>query len=508
MALEAQTSLPQMPAALPHGPSRRPARGDADSAERLGARSRSQRTTTAIAEVRPKDPTLRRDRRYRRNLVFADVAAATLALVFCTVVVGGGRLALVTCLAVPLIVLASKASGLYDRDALLIRKMTIHEMPQLFQLATLYTLVVWLLDSAFGVHTIGPASAIALWGTLWVMLVLFRRVGRIRAARAVPAERLLVIGDAATYGRLSEKLEAGSTNALLVGRLSMHRASRRTQEERPVDEGTVRALVRDMDVHRVLIVPSQSTPEVTAAIVRTVKAVGVRVSIVPNVLDVVGSSVVFDDISGMTVMGLRDFALSRSSRISKRALDLAGATLGLLLLSPVLLAIAAWVKLDSKGPVFFRQERVGRGGQRFHMTKFRTMVVDAEARKGELMAANEGNGHFKIANDPRITGAGRFLRRTSLDELPQLFNVLTGQMSLVGPRPLIHSEDATITGYDRRRLDLTPGMTGHWQIMGSARVPMHEMVKIDYLYVTTWSLFEDVKILLRTVPYVLARRGM
>jgi lipopolysaccharide/colanic/teichoic acid biosynthesis glycosyltransferase len=142
------------------------------------------------------------------------------------------------------------------------------------------------------------------------------------------------------------------------------------------------------------------------------------------------------------------------------------------------------------------------------MWKFRTMVDGADALKPALRALNEADGLFKIADDPRVTRVGRWLRRYSLDELPQLVNVLRGEMSLVGPRPLVGDDDAQITGLDRRRLILTPGMTGRWQILGSARVPLSEMIKLDYLYVTGWSLWSDVKILLRTVPYVLARRGM
>jgi lipopolysaccharide/colanic/teichoic acid biosynthesis glycosyltransferase len=164
--------------------------------------------------------------------------------------------------------------------------------------------------------------------------------------------------------------------------------------------------------------------------------------------------------------------------------------------------------MSSRGPALFRQERVGKDGRRFRIYKFRTMVADAEARRADLLARNQTEGLFKLADDPRITRVGRLLRRTSLDELPQLLNVARGEMSLVGPRPLILAEDEAITGYDRRRLTLMPGMTGHWQIMGSAKVPLHEMVKIDYLYVTTWTLFQDVKILVRTVPYMLARRGL
>jgi lipopolysaccharide/colanic/teichoic acid biosynthesis glycosyltransferase len=178
------------------------------------------------------------------------------------------------------------------------------------------------------------------------------------------------------------------------------------------------------------------------------------------------------------------------------------------MISPFLAIVAIAIKLDSRGPVFFRQLRIGRDGRPFEMIKFRTMVDGADQRKHELHHLNEAVGLFKITHDPRITRVGRLLRKTSLDELPQLFNVVRGDMSLVGPRPLVAEEDRRIRGWHRHRLQLTPGMTGHWQILGSARIPLDEMVRIDYLYVTNWSLWNDVKILLRTVPYVLARRGM
>ena len=158
--------------------------------------------------------------------------------------------------------------------------------------------------------------------------------------------------------------------------------------------------------------------------------------------------------------------------------------------------------------MFFRQERVGRDGQRFGLVKFRSMVVGADAQKAALMAHNQADGLFKIADDPRVTRVGRFLRKTALDELPQLFNVLRGEMSLVGPRPLVVDEDEKIVGWHRRRLHLTPGMTGPWQILGSARVPLHEMVNIDYLYVANWTFWTDAKILLRTVNYMVRGGGM
>jgi lipopolysaccharide/colanic/teichoic acid biosynthesis glycosyltransferase len=188
-------------------------------------------------------------------------------------------------------------------------------------------------------------------------------------------------------------------------------------------------------------------------------------------------------------------------------MDLAGAGFGLVLLAPLLAGISLAVKLASPGPVVFRQKRTGRDGQEFQMLKFRTMFEGADERKAELLMLNEADGLFKIAADPRLTRVGRFLRRSSLDELPQLVNVLRGEMSLVGPRPLVPDEHHRIHESHQRWLHVRPGMTGLWQIFGSWRIPPHEMVKIDYLYGANWSLWLDVKILLRTIPYALRQRG-
>jgi lipopolysaccharide/colanic/teichoic acid biosynthesis glycosyltransferase len=169
--------------------------------------------------------------------------------------------------------------------------------------------------------------------------------------------------------------------------------------------------------------------------------------------------------------------------------------------------VAIAIKLDSSGAVLFRQTRVGRDSRPFTMLKFRTMVDGADALKDGLRAHNEADGLFKIAGDPRITRVGGFLRRTGIDELPQLLNVLCGDMSLVGPRPLVVDEDARVTGFDRQRLHLTPGLTGRWQTLGAARVPLSEMVKIDYLYIASWSLWTDFKIIIQTIGYVARGRG-
>jgi lipopolysaccharide/colanic/teichoic acid biosynthesis glycosyltransferase len=200
--------------------------------------------------------------------------------------------------------------------------------------------------------------------------------------------------------------------------------------------------------------------------------------------------------------------LSAAARRTKRAFDIAGSLLVLVLASPLLLVAAIAIKLDSSGPLVFRQQRVGRDGERFWMLKFRSMVEGAEEQLPDLRSRNEADGVFKLANDPRITRVGRLLRRYYVDELPQVVNVLRGEMSLVGPRPLPVAEDEQIQGRDRRRLDIAPGITGPWQVLGSSRVPLREMVRLDYRYVTNWSIGNDLRILAQTAGSVIRGRGL
>jgi lipopolysaccharide/colanic/teichoic acid biosynthesis glycosyltransferase len=193
----------------------------------------------------------------------------------------------------------------------------------------------------------------------------------------------------------------------------------------------------------------------------------------------------------------------------KRTIDLIAATLLVIVLAPIWLMIALLIRVDSPGPILFRQRRIGRDGKAFSMLKFRTMIDGADDHKASLLHLNEAaEGLFKINGDPRVTRVGRWLRATSLDELPQLLHVVTGRMSLVGPRPLVPEEDARITGAQRRRLQMRPGMTGAWQIAGASAIPIHEMVRIDGDYVDDWSLWLDVKLIAQTAAHVIRRRGL
>jgi exopolysaccharide biosynthesis polyprenyl glycosylphosphotransferase len=448
---------------------------------------------------------VRREALHRRFLAFVDVAAASFALVVLLNVFGQRRVAALAVAGIALLLFLFKVAGLYDRDELRLVHSTLDEVPLLAQLTGLFALGVAILQSVVLAGSLSADRIAALWIASFGTIVCGRILARALGGRISPLERCLVIGELPQVDRIRDKLAASQARAEVIASLPLATEDV-TAADWVASPMIVRRLVHDLNVHRIIIAPTTTDTRDVVDLIRVAKAVGVSVSVLPRMFEVVGSSVEFDDVDGMTMLGIRRFGLSRSSRLLKRCFDVAAGSILLLILSPLFLAISLAILLDSRGSILFGQVRVGRGGEHFRMLKFRSMIAGADARKEELRWLNEaGDGLFKLANDPRVTRVGRVLRNTSLDELPQLLNVLRGEMSLVGPRPLVVDEDAQVVGLDRSRLHLTPGMTGPWQVLG-ARVPMQEMVGIDYLYVANWSLWLDLKLLLRTARHV-ARRA-
>lgn len=235
---------------------------------------------------------------------------------------------------------------------------------------------------------------------------------------------------------------------------------------------------------------------------------GIELALASRMTDVAGPRIHWRPIEGLPLMSVEMPRYTGLKYYMKRVFDFSASVAGLMVLSPLLVAVAVAVKIDSPGPVFFRQTRVGVNGTTFRMTKFRSMVVDAEERLAELKAADEGNGTlFKMKQDPRVTRVGRFIRRYSIDELPQLFDVAAGSMSLVGPRPPLPAEVKTYEDHVYRRLNVKPGITGPWQVGGRSNLSWEESVRKDLYYVENWSLAGDLVLLFKTVRAVLMRDG-
>jgi exopolysaccharide biosynthesis polyprenyl glycosylphosphotransferase len=312
---------------------------------------------------------------------------------------------------------------------------------------------------------------------------------------------ILLIGEDKARRRVSWAMKQLAGSYTCVGELPSN------------DEGVdLRVLRQELDhtgAHQVIVIGAEHFPE--AKFVEFLRACRLRrvgVKAVPSMVNLTGGSYHFSDEVGLPLLEVRYPQLDNTQRALKRVLDAAVSLLGLVLLSPLLLAVALAIRLDSPGPVLFRQKRVGADGRVFDFYKFRSMYEDAEQRQEELEAQNEAQGAvFKMREDPRITPAGRFLRRWSIDELPQLINVLKGEMSLVGPRPLPVRDFQRMEEEHKRRLEAVPGMTGYWQISGRSNLSFEEMVRLDLFYIENWSLSFDVKIILRTLGAVLRREG-
>jgi exopolysaccharide biosynthesis polyprenyl glycosylphosphotransferase len=447
---------------------------------------------------------LKRESRARRLLGASDAMAATLALAIVLLGVNGVHETLPLLISAPLVILLFKVAGRYDLDPLRLVHSTLDEAPMLVQMTGLYVLWIAIVSPLAGAGEISAARTAALWVTSSVATISGRTSARWLAATVTQVERCLVVGELEVVERVRAKLAASHAHACVVAWL----AAADVDCDLWQSPESMRAVAAELRLDRVIIAPGSIESGAVAELVRIVQVSGLRVSVLPRWLEVVGSAVEFDDVDGLTIMGVRPFRLSRSSRVLKRVFDIVVAAIVLCFVATAQVAIAIAIRLDSNGSIIFRQVSVGRDGRRFKIYKFRTMDADAEFRQDVLRSLSEvGDGMFKLACDPRVTNVGGVLRKTSLDELPQLFNVLRGEMSLVGPRPLGADEDARVLGLDRRRLLLTPGITGPWQILGT-RVPMQEMLGIDYLYVANWSLWSDIKLLVRTVRHVVRRRNV
>jgi exopolysaccharide biosynthesis polyprenyl glycosylphosphotransferase len=335
-----------------------------------------------------------------------------------------------------------------------------------------------------------------------VMIPLGRRLARLlpMPGRA-QTSRILIVGSGKVARRVASRL----------GRVDGIQVVGMVDSDPPPGEkvlGGLSDLVKLVDEHRVdqvLVAFSRTPGHDTLEILRKLNH-QVSVSVVPRMFEMLSWRSSLEEIDGIPLLHVAPASLSTSARVMKRALDIVVAGLSLIILSPVVVVSAIAVRLDSAGPIFFRQQRWGRRGEPFQIIKFRTMENGAENARKDLASDSVGP-LFKLRADPRITRVGAWLRRTSLDEIPQLFNVLCGQMSLVGPRPFVPDEAAQIVGSAARRYDVPPGMTGLWQISGRSDLNYDDLRHLDTVYVASWSLWWDLRILFQTPGAVIRRKG-
>jgi exopolysaccharide biosynthesis polyprenyl glycosylphosphotransferase len=455
------------------------------------------------------------DRLVRRALVAVDAVAIAAALALAELLVAPNGAAVeslvVALLTLPLWLGLFKLYGLYDRDAKRISHSTIDDLPHLIHALVLGSLGLWLFTKVALPHRLELAQGAAFFFGVLALILTGRTAVRSAVAPRVARDRVLLIGAGRMAEVLLRKIRTHPEYGLdPVGYLapspSEHGVERLSYLGDPL--GDLESVSRAHGVQRVVVLASEVGDDVLIDVVRACSELGLKVGVVPNLVEVLGSAVETDDVEGVSVLGMSPPEFSRSSRWVKRAMDVALAAMVLVVAAPVMLLASIAIKLTSRGPILFSQERIGRAGRRFRIHKFRTMIQDAEAHEAKLKQRSRHSAWLDIEDDPRITSVGRFLRYTSIDELPQLFNVLKGDMSLVGPRPVTPAVDEHISGWGRRRLDLTPGVTGLWQVLGRTWIPFEEMVNLDYLYVTNWSLWTDLRLLVRTVPTVLRQRGV
>jgi exopolysaccharide biosynthesis polyprenyl glycosylphosphotransferase len=402
--------------------------------------------------------------------------------------------------------------GLYRADQLSSWASAVPEVPRGVVAIMLMTWPIFGLAALMG---IGPAIATAFVtvGAMAVFAGIARTVVRATLHRnPTLRQRTLILGSGVVAGQVVEKIRTNQQFGLDPVGLVDNVVHDIGTPDLPRFGGfaDLGKIIEMQSIDRVIIAFSRVSHEELLEAIRACRDAGVAVDVVPRLFEFLDGVRSLDQIGGLPLISIGAPALGSTMVAAKRVLDILGSAALLLIFSPVLVTTAIAIKLESKGPVFFLQSRAGRGNRSFNLIKFRSMYVDAEQRKADLDAMNESDDGvmFKIRDDPRITRVGAFIRRFSIDELPQLFNVLKGEMSLVGPRPLIFSETAALEErWHLRRLELRPGMTGPWQVYGRSDSPFQEMVRFDYQYVAGWSLARDVELLLATIPAVASGRG-
>ncbi len=396
------------------------------------------------------------------------------------------------------------------------REYVVSELASIFHAAGVASWGVYVVVAA--VAHVPLAAPVSVWLLAVPVLSVTRSIVQATWSRSASrSQRTLIVGAGVVGRLLAHKIQAHPEAGMrLVGFVDAQpRAADVTplKELVPVlgDPGSLAELVDAYGIDRVIIAFSINRHERLLEVIRSLADMGVHVDLVPRLFEVIGTDTKMGAVEGLPLLNVPTLHLSPTAQFVKRVFDIVAAGLLVLLLLPSFALIAIAIKLDSDGPVFFRQRRIGSNGP-FTILKFRSMSADADEKKAlvahlNLYAATHGDDRmFKIARDPRVTRVGTFIRRYFLDELPQLFNVLRGNMSLVGPRPLIPEEDQYVQDWQRRRLTLKPGMTGLWQVLGSNEIPFDEMVKLDYLYVSDWTLAKDIQLLLQTVTAVCRRR--
>ncbi len=435
-------------------------------------------------------------------LILIDAVALALGILVSAYLTGDGWIGEVTTslpvvLAVGLALFA--AHDLYDRAAR-------RRNP-----GALIAAVMWWAGLLIIGSSVYPESGLTLGGVLLAASLVLVVSGALRLLYEQGIEWIyrrgsfrvptLIIGEKEDRERLIRTLNEAPNAYSLVGELDLSGGR--------VDLPRLRKLLDETEVRNVLLAGAERlADEALLDLLRSVRLRGVRLQVVPGAITLMKSRPVLAGNVGMPLFEVGYPQLDNTQRGLKRLLDVVGSLFGLILLSPLLITVAILIKVTSPGPVLFAQKRVGADEKVFLCYKFRSMYIDAEKRQAELEAQNEVDGAiFKIKNDPRVTPVGRFIRRWSIDELPQLINVLLGEMSLVGPRPLPLRDYERMGELHKKRLAAVPGITGYWQTSGRSDISFEDMVRLDLYYIENWSLSLDIKIILKTVDAVLRGEG-